>query len=90
YTINPNNPEPITLCKGNYDVSAKKFLSSDASEIYVAKNIMHNPIIIDKDSSNIDLNINFEAEAVKHTQISFNVGYAEGTNPTSITATVSN
>ncbi|MDE4957389.1 hypothetical protein NAI59_10940, partial [Francisella tularensis subsp. holarctica] len=49
-----------------------------------------NPIIIDKDSSNIDLNINFEAEADKPTQISFNVGYAEGTNPTSITATVSN
>ncbi|WP_173677738.1 glycosyl hydrolase family 18 protein [Francisella tularensis] len=90
YTINPNNPEPITLGKGNYDVSAEKVLSSDASEIYVAKNIMPNPIIIDKDSSNIDLNINFEAEAVKPTQISFNVGYAEGTNPTSITATVSN
>ncbi|MDE4992472.1 hypothetical protein NAH07_10615, partial [Francisella tularensis subsp. holarctica] len=28
--------------------------------------------------------------AVKPTPISFNVGYAEGTNPTSITATVSN
>ena len=36
------------------------------------------------------MTINFKTEAVKPTQVSFNVIYAEGTNPASTTATVSN
>ena len=90
YSINPNNPERITLGKGSYEVSAEKVLSSDASEVYIADNITPNPIIVIKETHDIDLTINFKTEAVKPTQVSFNVSYAEGTNPASTTATVSN
>ncbi|AXH30737.1 hypothetical protein CGC45_08570 [Francisella opportunistica] len=90
YSVNPTNPELITLGKGSYDVSAEKVLSSDASEIYIADNIIPNPIIVSKETHDIDLNINFKAEAVKPTQVNFNVSYAEGTNPAATTATVSN
>ncbi|MEY8701713.1 glycosyl hydrolase family 18 protein, partial [Francisella philomiragia] len=81
YTINPNNPTPITVAKGSYDVTVNSVLSSDGSKNYVAKTISPNPIVVNEETTEINLNVNFQAEDVKPANVSFNVKFPEGASP---------
>lgn len=81
YTINPNNPTPITVAKGSYDVSVSSVLSSDGSKNYVAKTIIPNPVVVNEETTEINLNINFQAEDVKPANVSFNVKFPEDASP---------
>ncbi|WP_191092401.1 glycosyl hydrolase family 18 protein [Francisella sp. XLW-1] len=82
YTINPNDPTLITVAKGSHNVSVGNVLSSDGSTNYVAKTITPNPIEVNEESKNINLNIAFEAEDVKPANVSFNVKFPEDATPT--------
>lgn len=91
YTINPSQPNTITLGKGSYDVSVDKITSQDGLKVYTASKITPNPIVVTEDTKTVELNIEFKSEDVKPANVTLNVSYPNDAYPEELpTATVSN